>query len=300
MLRFYTVDVFTSDRYSGNPLAVVLGADELNDQQMLAIAGEFNLSETTFVCKPKDSANTANVRIFTPKAEMPFAGHPNVGTAWVLANFGKSLGFEAKDNGFVFEEIAGLVPVDLLETDGEVNGARLTSPQPLDVGTEVPVDVVAAACGLEPSDIDVSRHNPLQASCGTGFIVVEVKDRATLASASPRNEVFENQFERSWATGVHLYVRDSSRQDFVHTRMFAPLHGVAEDPATGSANVVLVGLLAHLDGARDLTLNVDIEQGRDMGRTSLLSATAIKENGVVTATQIGGQCAGVMSGTLAV
>lgn len=300
MLRFYTVDVFTTSRYSGNPLAVVLAADELSTDQMLAIAGEFNLSETTFVCKPDDATNTAKVRIFTPRAEMPFAGHPNVGTAWVLANFGEPFNIKPVDGRFNFEEIAGLVPVDLIETDGKVSGARLTSPKPLSVDGEVPVAVVASACGLEAADINVSHHEPTQASCGSGFIFVEVNDRATLSRASPRSEVFENQFDRDWATGVLLYTRDLVRDNFVHARMFAPLHGVAEDPATGSANVALVGLLAHLTDHANTTLNIEVEQGRDMGRTSLLRATAVKENGVVTATQIGGHCAGVMSGTLAV
>ncbi len=300
MLRFYTVDVFTALRYSGNPLAVVLAADDLSSEQMLAIAGEFNLSETTFVCKPDDPNHTARVRIFTPRAEMPFAGHPNVGTAWVLANFGESIGIQAKDDGFVFEEVAGLVPVELLKSEGGVSGARLTSPQPLTLGGEVPVDDVAAACGLTEANINITRHKPMHASCGTGFIIAEATDRKTLAAASPRAEVFEDKFDRDWATGILLHTRDASDDSVYHARMFAPLHGVAEDPATGSANVALAGLQAHLSDATDVTLNITVEQGRDMGRTSILNATAIKENGVVTATQIGGQCAGVMSGTLAV
>src|ERR1700709_2067284 len=151
-LQFETVDVFTSDRFSGNPLAVVLNAEGLSTEQMQNIAAEFNLAETTFVLPPKDSAHTAQVRIFTPRAEMPFAGHPNIGTAFVLARAGTSYGRTVPQDRVIFEEQAGLVPISLLKDGTSIFGARLASPQLLMVGDQVPVEAVASACGLAADD----------------------------------------------------------------------------------------------------------------------------------------------------
>src|SRR5215468_1339437 len=146
-VEFATVDVFTNRRFGGNPLAVVTDAKGLSSEQMQSIAAEFNLAETTFVLAPQDPAHTAHVRIFTPKSEMPFAGHPNVGTAFVLARMGRT------GERFVFEEKAGLVPIDLSRESGVVVAARLAAPQRLTLGEAVAVDLVAAAVGLEARDI---------------------------------------------------------------------------------------------------------------------------------------------------
>src|SRR5450432_4072384 len=137
LLRFQTVDVFTADQFSGNPLAVVLNAEGLSTEQMQAVAAEFNLAETTFVLPPKDAAHTAEVRIFTPRSEMPFAGHPNVGTAFVLARAGSSYGRSIDGERVIFEEKAGLVPIGILRDGTTVVGARLASPQPLVVGSQI-------------------------------------------------------------------------------------------------------------------------------------------------------------------
>src|SRR5579884_3315006 len=153
-LDFVTVDVFTERRFGGNPLAVVPQAAGLSDAQMQAVAAEFNLSETTFVLPPRDPAHTAQVRIFTPRAEMPFAGHPNVGTAFVLATEAKG----ALKVPILFEEKAGLVRLDLLKAGGAVVGARLNPPQPLRRGLAVGSDIVAAACSLEAADIEAGNH----------------------------------------------------------------------------------------------------------------------------------------------
>src|SRR4051794_32869314 len=177
-LQFATVDVFTADRFSGNPLAVVLNAQGLSTAQMQSIAAEFNLAETTFVLPPRDSANTAEVRIFTPRYEMPFAGHPNVGTAYVVARAGSLYGRSVPGDAVVFEEKAGLVPIRLLRDGTTVCGARLASPRLLTVGAEIPADLVASACSLEVGDIALNDHPPCIASCGTPFVLAELKDRA--------------------------------------------------------------------------------------------------------------------------
>ncbi|MGA9892562.1 MAG: PhzF family phenazine biosynthesis protein [Xanthobacteraceae bacterium] len=292
-IDFVSVDVFTTTKFGGNPLAVVVDARGLASAQMQAIAAEFNLAETTFVLPPQDPANTAQVRIFTPRAEMPFAGHPNVGTAFVLAAEGK-----AAKAPMVFEEKAGLVRLDLIEEGGAVVGAKLKPPQPLQRGAAIAPDLVADACSLDAADIETAGHAPCVASCGTPFVFAALKTRAALAKAQPRRDVFASHVKADVATGILLYVNERGDGTDVQARMFAPLFGVPEDPATGSANVVLVGLLASLRPERDLMLTLRIAQGVDMGRPSLLEAAAEKRNGEITALSIGGRCVPMMRGTL--
>jgi trans-2,3-dihydro-3-hydroxyanthranilate isomerase len=296
-LEFVTVDVFTDRRFGGNPLGVVLNAEGLVAAQMQSIAAEFNLSETTFIFPPKDPSNTAEVRIFTPKAELPFAGHPNVGTGFVVATRGNVYG-SPLGGSIVFEEKAGLVPIEVLRDGAVVAGARLTAPQKLKRGADVDTAVVAAACGITPDDIETRHHAPCVAGCGTVFIFAELKSRQALANAGPRPEIFARHFPVDGATGIHLYVRDGAEGIDIRARMFAPLHGVAEDPATGSANVALAGLLASLRPEPDLSLDIRIAQGVEMGRPSLLDASADKRGGEVIETRIGGRCVPVMAGTL--
>jgi len=296
-LEFITVDVFTERRFGGNPLAVIPDGRGLTTAQMQSIAAEFNLAETSFVLPPQDPAHTAQVRIFTPRAELPFAGHPNVGTAYVLARQGKSHGRSVGDP-LLFEEKAGLVRLDLIKEGTAVVGARLAPPQPLKRGEDIAPDLVAAACSLAPGDIETAHHIPCIASCGLPLAFAELKTRAALASAAPRAEVFSERLKADRATGILLYVWDKSGGFDLQVRMFAPLHGVPEDPATGSANVALVGFLASLRPERDLTLKLRIAQGVDMGRPSLLEAAAEKRNGELTAMSIGGRCVTMMRGTL--
>jgi trans-2,3-dihydro-3-hydroxyanthranilate isomerase len=288
-LDFCTVDVFTDRRFGGNPLAVVLDGQQLTTAQMQAIAGEFNLSETTFVLPPKDPAHTAEVRIFTPKSEMPFAGHPNIGTAFVLA---RRIGGSGT---LVFEEKAGLVSLEVLTEGSEIVGARLTAPQAVSRGPDVPIEAVAAACGIAVEDIVTGNHHPCVAGCGVSFVLTEVKTRQALATAQPHADLFARHFPSN--VGVHLYLRDAGETD-IRARMFAPLDGVPEDPATGSANLALTGLLASLWPEPDLSLRLRIAQGVEMGRPSLLEASAEKRGGTVFETRIAGHCVGVMSGTI--
>jgi trans-2,3-dihydro-3-hydroxyanthranilate isomerase len=297
-LQFETVDVFTSDRFSGNPLAVVLNAEGLSTQQMQSIAAEFNLAETTFVLPPKDSAHTAEVRIFTPRDEMPFAGHPNVGTAFVLARAGTSYGRTVAGDRVIFEEKAGLVPIALLKDGATIVGARLASPQPLTVGAEIAIELIASACGIPVADIETKNHRPCIASCGAAFILAELKTRAALVAASPRADIFRQEVAKHPATSILIYAQVEEDNIDIRARMFAPQHGIPEDPATGSANVALIGLLAKLRAEPDLQLSKTIAQGVEMGRPSLLEALAEKRSGVVTATTIGGRCVPVMSGSI--
>ena len=296
-LDFATVDVFTDRRFGGNPLAVVLDGRGLATEQMQSIASEFNLAETTFVLPPKDPRHTAEVRIFTPRAELPFAGHPNIGTAFVLARLGSLFG-SAVSEPLVFEEKAGLVSIDLIKEGSSVVGARLAAPQPLKRGEDIAAAAVAAACSIGIDDVEAANHRPCLASCGVAFAFAELKTRSALAAARPRSDLFCGPLGADRATGILLYVPDPDGAVDLQARMFAPLYGVPEDPATGSANITLAGLLASLRAEPDLSLRLRIAQGIDMGRPSLLEAIAEKRNGSVTGLWIGGSCVPVMQGIL--
>lgn len=298
-IAFVTVDVFTDRAFGGNPLAVVPDARGLDTARMQAIATEFNLSETTFVLPPRDPAHTAEVRIFTPRLELPFAGHPNVGTAFVLATAAASAtAARPAADTMMFEEKAGLVAVTLVRDGAAVTGARLAAPQPLSVLGEVDRNTVAAACSLAPGDIDTRLHAPCIASCGIPLIFAAVTTRAALATASPRTDVFAAQLPASRATGIHLYVATPQGAADIEARMFAPLQGITEDPATGSANVTLVALLAALAEQPGMRLARRISQGVDMGRPSLMVASAEKRDGKVVAAHVGGSCVPVTRGVM--
>ncbi|MBO0715870.1 MAG: PhzF family phenazine biosynthesis protein [Rhizobiales bacterium] len=298
-IPFVTVDVFTDRKFGGNPLAVIPDGRPLTGAQMQAIASEFNLAETTFVLPPREPSHSAEVRIFTPRAELPFAGHPNIGTAYVLAVEANRAG-RALAEPLVFEEKAGLVRLDLIKDGNSVCGARLAPPQALVRGEEVDVEIAAAACSLESVNIETADHRPCIASCGIPFLFAELKTRAMLAAARPRVEVFTKYLPADRITGVLPYVKNQSGNYDVEVRMFGPLVGIPEDAASGSANVALAGLLTSLRAAPDLNLKLRIGQGIDMGRPSLLEAGAEKKNGKIVSLSIGGRCVPMMRGVLEV
>jgi trans-2,3-dihydro-3-hydroxyanthranilate isomerase len=296
-INFVTVDVFTEHQFGGNPLAVVLDAEGLDQATMQAIAAEFNLAETTFVLPPKDVSNTAEVRIFTPKSEMPFAGHPNIGTAYVLAKAGTSYGRNLSEP-FVFEEKAGFVRLDLMRKEGLLTGATLATPQSLETGQTVPVGLVADACSISINDIEMRNHAPLVASCGALFVFAELKTRPALLSASPRSEIFSLHLPMNMATGIYLYWQGTGNPFDVECRMFAPLFGIPEDPATGSANAAMIGLLAQLRPEKDIEIRKTISQGAQINRPSVLEAVARKVSGSDTLLRIGGHCVPVSEGRI--
>lgn len=287
--EFQTVDVFTTMRFGGNPLAVFPDARGIDPADMQAIAREFNLSETTFVLPPSDPAHTAQVRIFTPMDELPFAGHPNVGTALVLAARAKT-----RPGAMLFEEAAGLVAMTF-DWSGPHGRATLEAPQPLLLGEPIPPETIAACCGLHPADILTGLHAPVVAGLGTPFVLAEVTpdalaraapDTAAMRAASLRHTV------RPLGFPIHLHAESPGGR---RTRMFAPLSGVPEDPATGAANVALVALLLSVSDQD--TLAIALEQGVEMGRPSQLQATARRTPGGIRAT-IGGSAVPVLRGTI--
>jgi len=293
--RYYICDVFTDTCFGGNPLAVLPEAVGLSTQQMQQIAREFNFSETTFVF-PAKAGNTRHVRIFTPAREIPFAGHPNVGTAFVLASAGE-FGEIKSSLTVTFEEESGLVSVAIHESGGKVASCELTAPQSLSFGRTLPVELVAAAVSIEPKEIVTKTHAPQVASVGLPFIIVELRDRSVLERARISMSGFEALAAQGVMPDVYLYTQGSDGFD-IRARMFAPLSGVPEDPATGSANCALAGLLAHCNQQSNGSFTWRIAQGVEMGRPSTLIARAEKKDGVVQATRIGGAAVLVSEGVL--
>jgi trans-2,3-dihydro-3-hydroxyanthranilate isomerase len=294
--RYYICDVFTETRFGGNQLAVLPEAAGLTDRQMQAITREFNFAESSFVLPPK-RGHTRQVRIFTPATEVPFAGHPNVGTAFVLATTGE-LGTLADTITVEFEEKAGVVPIRI-ERRGELVWCELTAPEKLSLGKKVAVQGVATATSLSPTDFVTTTHEPQVASVGLPFIMAELRDRDALKRARLNTGAFDALAAQGVTPDIHMYVRAGRKggEEFdIHARMFAPLDGVPEDPATGSANCALAAMLTHYDGKASGTFRYRISQGVDMGRPSVLEARVEKREGAIVSSHIGGACVLVSEG----
>lgn len=286
---FETVDVFTSRRFGGNPLAVFPEAAGLTDGEMQQLAAEFNLSETTFVLPPSGPASTARVRIFNRSHEMPFAGHPMVGTAFVLAS--RTSG---APETFTFEVPAGLVRIRLTRDGGAITGAEIDAPQPLVTGVTLAAHDVAASIGIAPGDVVTTAHPPIFATVGNTYVIAEVT-RQALQRATPDLAAFRRVLATTPGLGQRysLYVYARRDASSVESRMFAPIVGTWEDPATGSAATPLAALLLSIAGGDALA--VEIHQGITMGRPSLLRASAYRADDGIRA-RVAGNCVPVLRG----
>jgi trans-2,3-dihydro-3-hydroxyanthranilate isomerase len=248
------------------------------------------------VLPPRDAAHDAEVRIFTVRSEIPFAGHPNVGTAFVLATQAKK-----PPARLLFAEKAGLVPVEILMQNGEVVGAELTAPQPLKRLSEFSAEQAAACASLSSSDVRTDGHPPQIVSVGLPFLVFEVATRDALGRAKPDAAAFARVFPCDGTSSLYLYTRDvpvDEKPCDLQARMFHPRSGgLGEDPATGSATVAAAALLADLSGEPDGEFKLRIGQGVDMGRPSLLLTRVRKQAGAIVSAHVGGRCVPMMEGT---
>jgi trans-2,3-dihydro-3-hydroxyanthranilate isomerase len=276
--------------FGGNPLAVIPDARGLNSEQMQAIARELNYSETTYVLPPEDENNTRKVRIFTPLSEIPFAGHPNVGTAVALARLDE-LGEVVAGQRILFEEAAGRVSVFLRGNGGDIDSAEFIAPVINHFEDEIPAEEAAAALGLTPDKVVNEHHEPRVMSLGIRFLYVELKDLEALAAS----EAAPGPVTRISATrgldGVYAYTRvngNSGNGFDIRARVYAPVHGVMEDPASGSANAGLANILASLSDDKDATLEWNVAQGVEMGRPSKLHVTAERRKGEVVEVRVAG------------
>jgi len=259
IVPFVLCDVFAERQFEGNQLAVITDASMLTSDEMQKIASEFNFSESTFVLEAK-KAYTHRIRIFTPTHEVPFAGHPNVGTAHVLASDRNTLEFPIN---FKFQEDAGAVDVTVSES---MNGifCEIRAPEPLSIGASVKPNEIAEALGLTHEDINTKLHAPLIGSVGLPFILAGVSSREVLASAEVNLPGFKNISERYPCRDILVYWIDSNA--VIHSRVFAPFDNVPEDPATGSANGALVALLSSINADQNYETKYTVHQGDDMGR----------------------------------
>ncbi|MBE7212763.1 MAG: PhzF family phenazine biosynthesis protein [Gluconacetobacter diazotrophicus] len=296
--RYETVDVFTDRAFGGNPLAVVLDCAGLDAAAMQRIAREFNYSETTFVLPPASPGHHHRVRIFTPRQELPFAGHPNVGTAFVLA---RALPSGAVPDPFLFEEGAGTVPVRPLVEGGVVVGAELTAPQPLRRDRVPDPDAVAAALGLPPEALLLERHAPEIVSVGLPVLTVELTDPTHLARTGSDLAAMTALLGDRAAVGLYPYVRlpsDPGSPRRLRARLFAPADAIPEDPATGSAAAALAALQFALDPGAGPALRLAIEQGVEMGRPSLIEARVEPREAGAPSVHVAGHCVPIMRGHL--
>ena len=296
-VEFVTLDVFTTTVFGGNPLAVFPDARGLSDAQLQAITAEFNYSESTFVLPSEDPAATARVRIFTPFHEIPFAGHPNIGTAIALARAGQVFGRPVRDR-LRFEEQVGLVNIDILTHDGSPTGARFMAPGEIGCGPMFEESAIAETIDLSGREIRCDRHMPRLASLGVGFVFAEVDGPATLARCAPVTDRFRTHLPAELAQGLCVYARTGEPPDLhVRARVFAPLEGIAEDPATGSAAAVLGALLA---GVEDVVgrLSITVVQGIEMGRPGRIDVNVERDSAGSSIVHVSGNAVPVMRGTL--
>ena len=300
-LDYVTLDVFTDRAFGGNPLAIIPDARELDGAAMQRIAAEFNYSETTFVLPPPDGSDClATVRIFTPVNELPFAGHPNVGTAFYVARIGELFGQGVGDS-FRFSEEAGAVDCRI-RRDGDRISASIAAPRSLEIGDVIDPKVVAACASIAPGAVVIANHPPVTVSVGLPFVVAELGSLTDLAAARPKGSAFTEANQHyphaDFGLSLMLYVRVDGDPLTLRARMFAPLSNIPEDPATGSAAGALCAYLASLLPDSDDELSFTLDQGVEMGRPSRIEVTVEKQGGQLGTVLIGGTCVEMMRGRL--
>jgi trans-2,3-dihydro-3-hydroxyanthranilate isomerase len=293
--RFVTLDVFTGKRFAGNPLAVVLDPDGLDTAAMQTIAREFNLSETVFVFPPEDKSHRARIRIFTPVSELPFAGHPTVGTAVLLGRLDG--GTDARN--FVLGLNVGPVPCRVTPA-GEGGRAVFDLPRlPADVGAPADDATIAAALGIEVADIGFGTFRPARWSAGAPYSMVPVRGLDAIKRCRIDPAAWKKAFGFDDHAAAYMICGETADAAHAfHTRMFAPLQGVPEDPATGSAAAALAGYLAQHGSYTDGAHVLGIEQGYEMGRPSQIELTLKIAGGKLAGASIGGGAVVVMEGTI--
>jgi trans-2,3-dihydro-3-hydroxyanthranilate isomerase len=302
MERRYTIlNVFTGEPSGGNPLAVVMNSEGLSDEAMQAIALSFNLSETVFVLPARGPAHTAAIRIFTPQMELPFAGHPTLGTAILLAKdrIWRKAGEEC-DALIVLEAGAGVLRVGVKPAAPGVAFGQFDAPfLPQDLGEAAPEDKLAVALGLSPHEIGFENHHPCRFGAGVSFTFVPVDGLDAIGRAQVVEQHWSEAFGSDPYASAYLYCRDTIRhRSSFHARVFAPALGVPEDPATGSAAVAFAGVVHRFDELPEGVYNGVIEQGLEMGQPSEISLEFEVENRQIRVVRIGGEAVVIREGVL--
>jgi trans-2,3-dihydro-3-hydroxyanthranilate isomerase len=296
-VHYVTLDVFTDSVFGGNPLAVIPDGRVLSDSHMQSIANEFNLSETTFVLPPRDASHSHRVRIFTPVDELEFAGHPTLGTAVALALADADT---QTSRTLLLEEGVGVVPVTVSDVSPGRAYAELSVAQlPVKRDSDLPLRAWAEALGLETGDVAADMVAPAHWSCGAQFAFVALGSLAALERAATNASDWTRSFGDSGSAGIFAFTFETGDDSVdVRARMFAPAHGIPEDPATGSAAAALAGALTEYQALSDGTHRWRVVQGVEMGRPSTLAVSADVAAGTLTAVRVGGFAVAVSRGTL--
>lgn len=300
-LRFHTLDVFTDQVFGGNPLAVFPEANGLTKHQMQLIAREFNLSETVFVVDSENPECINRLRIFTPTQEVPFAGHPTVGTAFLLAEIG-AIYLESGETTVVFEEGVGQVPVEVRSRHGKPMYTQLTTAVKAQYHDDVPSrDIVAKVLNIDESEFAESECAIQAVSCGFPYLLVELKNMNAVARAQLNRLAWQDHLSSAWASSICFFAREAVLpSSHIHARVFAPGFGVDEDAATGSAASALASSLASQRDSLDASYKWIIEQGFEMKRPSFIETRVEKRNGHVVSVKVGGASVTVSSGEMVV
>jgi trans-2,3-dihydro-3-hydroxyanthranilate isomerase len=296
--RYAILDVFTDRPLAGNPLAVVLDGDGLDEARMQAIAAEFNLSETVFVRTPERPVHSAALRIFTPARELPFAGHPTVGTAVLLGLERAASGLGNGEMVLMLEEVVGPVRCGVSLRSDRLGHAIFDLPKlPVEGGTAPGREALAAALDLIPSEIGFENHQPTVFDAGVPFFFVPVRDLGAIGKAKVNVSAWQSAFGKDGA--AYLYCRETAESGrHFHARMFGAGLGIAEDPATGSAVAGLAGAIAKFDQPPGGTHRYTIEQGFEMGRASLIGLEIDMDGGAAAEGRIEGEAVVIARGTL--
>jgi trans-2,3-dihydro-3-hydroxyanthranilate isomerase len=286
---YVLLDVFSDRPFAGNQLAVFPDGSMVSSESMQKYARELNLAETVFVLPPEDSVNHFKFRIFTPLAELPFAGHPTVGTACALAELGL-VKMTSGEASISVEEGVGPVPV-LIRKSRDLFAAQFSVPRLPESKPGVPgVEAVARMLSLETHEVEEASAF----SCGVPFLFVPVKNRGALSRVRLNTLVWEQETTNAWAREVYAFAREGNQ---IFARMFAPRLGISEDPATGAAAAALAGVLAR-DESKDAALSWSISQGVEMGRPSVISLEADVKDGRISAVRVGGKSVFVGEGKM--
>ncbi len=299
--KYYWCDVFTEEIFGGNPLVVFPNAEGLSTAKMQQIAREFNISETVFVFPPKNPKNTRCLRIFTPNSEIPFAGHPTVGTAYILGLI-SAIPLENDLTKIILEEKIGEIPVSIISKNGKPIYTQLSASQLPEIGKNPPsVNILAELLSLETTDLLQEKDHPQAISCGLPFLFIPLVNQNALKKAQLKREIWVKELSNYWAPHLFLFTYETELPNSkISARMFAPGLGIDEDPATGSAATALAGYLATRDRTVDGTLHWQVEQGFFMGRPSILQVEADKKQGEITEIRVGGTSVLVSEGKLTI
>ncbi len=294
-LHYHLVDVFTNRQFGGNPLAVFTNGRGVREETMQAIAKELNLSETTFVLPPVDASNDYRVRIFTPGKELPMAGHPTVGTTYVLAREHLiARGTDGTETEIKLEEGVGPIPVRVAWREGAAGFIEMRQPLPTFGPLVEDVAAVAEMLSIDREEIAATNLTPEVVSCGVPFLYVPVNSLRAVQSIKFRVDVWESRLKEIVPPEVFVFTREVEYPgSTVHSRMFAPGMGIWEDPATGGASGPLGCYLVRrgrLGGAGDGEVELVSEQGIEMGRPSFIKIRIARAGAEITGVRVGGEC----------